>query len=162
MTAPRSVRVAVEPAPPAADRQVVIDGLREFNLPYIGEPDERPLAVLARADDGRVVGGLLGHTKYRWCYVAKLWVAAEARGAGHGSRLLAAAEAEAWRRDCLGVYLDTFEYQALPFYQRHGYELFGTLDGYPPGYRQFYLRKLQPGKGDSADHGGDSRGSAGR
>jgi GNAT superfamily N-acetyltransferase len=77
--------------------------------------------------------------------VAKLWVAAEARGAGHGSALLAAAEAEAWARGCLGVHLDTFEYQALPFYQRHGYELFGTLDGYPPGYRQFYVRKLRPG-----------------
>ena len=33
------------------------------------------------------------------------------------------------------------EYQARPFYEKLGYELFGTLDGYPPGYRQFYLRK---------------------
>jgi GNAT superfamily N-acetyltransferase len=68
----------------------------------------------------------------------------ELRGQGLGSRLLAAAEAEAWRRDCLGVFLDTFEYQALPFYQRHGYELFGTLDGYPPGWRQYHVRKLRP------------------
>lgn len=37
--------------------------------------------------------------------------------------------------------LDTFEYQARPFYEKLGYQLFGTLDGYPPGYRQFYLRK---------------------
>jgi GNAT superfamily N-acetyltransferase len=139
------VRVAVDPAPSPADEQAVIDGLRAFNAPFIGEPDERPLAAFARDEGGRVVGGLLGHTKYGWCYVAKLWVAAEARGAGHGSALLAAAEAEAWARGCLGVHLDTFEYQALPFYQRHGYELFGTLDGYPPGYRQFYVRKLRPG-----------------
>ena len=30
----------------------------------------------------------------------------------------------------------------LALYEKLGYELFGTLDGYPPGYRQFYLRKL--------------------
>jgi hypothetical protein len=42
------------------------------------------------------------------------------------------------------VFLDTFEYQALPFYERHGYELFGTLDGYPPGWRQYHVRKLRP------------------
>jgi len=28
--------------------------------------------------------------------------------------------------------------------QQLGDELWGTLDGYPPGYRQFYLRKLWP------------------
>jgi len=142
-----AVRVAVDQAPAPADEQAVRDGLAAFNEPFIGLPDERPLAAFARDAAGRVVGGLLGHTRYRWCFVAKLWVAAEHRGTGLGSRLLAGAEAEAWARDCLGVYLDTFEYQALPFYQRHGYELFGTLEGYPPGYRQYYVRKLRPGGG---------------
>ena len=138
------LRVAVDPSPSAADEQVVRDGLREFNVPFIGQPNEQSLAVFARDGAGRVVGGLLGTTKYRWCFVAKLWLAAEARGLGHGRRLLAAAEAEAWSRGCLGVYLDTFEYQALPFYEKQGYDLFGTLEGYPPGYRQFYVRKLRP------------------
>lgn len=139
-----AVRVAVDSSPSLADEQVVIDGLRAFNQPFIGPPDERRLAVFARDDAGRVLGGLLGHTKWRWCYVARLWLAAEARGGGHGAQLLAAAEAEAWARGCLGVHLDTFEYQALPFYQRHGYELYGTLEGFPPGYRQYHVRKLRP------------------
>ena len=51
------------------------------------------------------------------------------------------AESRARERGCIGVYLDTFEYQARPFYERLGYELFGTLEGYPPGYRQYYLAK---------------------
>ena len=61
----------------------------------------------------------------------------------HGVRtkLLTAAEDLARARGCVGASLDTFEYQARPFYEKLGYELFGTLDGYPPGYRQFYLRK---------------------
>ena len=54
---------------------------------------------------------------------------------------MTAAESRARERGCIGVYLDTFEYQARPFYERLGYELFGTLEGYPPGYRQYYLAK---------------------
>ena len=144
MDGPPPLRIVVEAAPSPADERVVRDGLLAFNEPFIGPPDERPLAVLVRDAEGRALGGLLGHTKWRWCYVAKFWLPAELRGAGYGSRVLAAAEAEAWARGCLGVTLDTFEYQALPFYQRQGYELIGTLEGYPPGYRQHYVRKLRP------------------
>lgn len=145
MSAPlHDVTVTVEERAAPADERVVHDGLRAFNEAVIGPPEARPLAVFARDAAGRVVGGLIGESKWRWLYVAKLWLPRELRGQGLGSRLLAAAEAEAWRRDCLGVFLDTFEYQALPFYERHGYELFGTLDGYPPGWRQYHVRKLRP------------------
>ena len=68
-------------------------------------------------------------------------VAETARGQGLGTRLLQRAEAIARARGCGNALLDTFEYQARPFYEKLGYRLFGTLDGYPPGYRQFYLTK---------------------
>ena len=123
----------------------MLDGLREFNAPFIGQPNLAPIGIFVRDENtGAPIGGLVGHVKYRWLYVAKLWLPESLRGQGWGSRVLRTAEAEAWRRECLGVYLDTFEYQALPFYQRLGYELYGTLDGYPPGYRQYYVRKLNP------------------
>ncbi len=88
-----------------------------------------------------VVGGLLGHVKWRWLYVEKLWLPESLRGQGHGSRLLAEAEAFASARGCLGVHLDTFEHQALPFYRQHGYEVFGVHEGFPPGYCQYHLKK---------------------
>ena len=37
--------------------------------------------------------------------------------------------------------LDTFEFQALGFYQKQGYEIFGTLEGYCKKYERYYLRK---------------------
>ncbi len=52
-----------------------------------------------------------------------------------------AIEEFARREGCLGTYLDTFEYQALPFYEKLGYEQLGVLEGYPPGYRQYHLKK---------------------
>jgi GNAT superfamily N-acetyltransferase len=129
-----------------ADEAAIVSGLRAFNEAWIGPSNEQPVQLVARDDLG-VVGGLLGHTKWKWLYVAKLWVDERGRGKGIGTQLLTAAEELARTRGCTDASLDTFEYQARPFYEKLGYELFGTLDGYPPGFRQFYLRKrlVQPG-----------------
>ncbi len=139
-----SVTIGIDERPEPADQQVVNDGLRAFNVAVIGDPHEQPVSCFVRDAGGRVVGGLLGRVKWRWLYVAKLWLPDALRGQGIGRRMMDEIECYAWAHDCLGVYLDTFEYQALPFYQKLGYDLYGTLDGYPPGYRQFYLRKVRP------------------
>ena len=141
---PDAVQIALETAPSSDDEQVVLDGLRAFNVAVIGDPKIRPVDVFVRDENGDVVGGLVGQIKWRWLYVSKLWLPKSLRGSGVGSRLMTTAEEHAWREGCLGAYLDTFEYQALPFYQKLGYELFGTLDGFPPGYKQFYLKKNRP------------------
>ncbi len=125
----------------AEDEAAVLRGLLAFNENWIGPSHEKPVKLVARDDEG-LVGGLIGHTRWNWLYVAKLWVHERGRGQGIGTRLLTEAETIARSRGCHGASLDTFEYQARPFYEKLGYELFGTLDGYPPGYRQFYLRKL--------------------
>jgi GNAT superfamily N-acetyltransferase len=140
-----SYRVTLEPAASDADRQVVFNGLRAFNVGFIGEPNVRPVDVFVRDERSRIVGGLVGEIKWRWLYVAKLWLSEELRGRGLGTRLMAEAERFAWEQDCLGIHLDTFEYQALPFYRKLGYEQFGTLEGFPPGYRQYYLKKTRRG-----------------
>jgi GNAT superfamily N-acetyltransferase len=125
----------------AADEAAVVSGLRAFNVERLGPSNEQPVKLVARDADGSVVGGLLGHTKWRWMYVSKLWVAESARGQGVGSKLMQAAETLARARGCTDVSLDTFEFQARPFYESLGYTLFGTLEGFPPGYRQYYLTK---------------------
>ena len=123
-----------------ADEAAVIRGLLAFNEAWIGPSNEQRVKLVARDELG-IVGGLLGHTKWEWLYVAKLWVDERGRGKGIGTQLLTAAEELARTRGCTDASLNTFEYQARPFYEKLGYELFATLDGYPPGYRQFYLRK---------------------
>ncbi|MFL5639943.1 MAG: GNAT family N-acetyltransferase [Gemmatimonadaceae bacterium] len=123
-----------------ADQAAIVRGLLAFNEKWLGPSNEQPVRFIARDELG-VIGGLLGHTRWKWLYVAKLWVDDRGRGRGIGTQLMAAAEELALARGCTDASLDTFEYQARPFYEKLGYELFGTLDGYPPGYRQFYLRK---------------------
>jgi GNAT superfamily N-acetyltransferase len=141
---PGTVRVSIEPDASPADVSVVTAGLRAFNVARIGEPAEEPVQIFLRDEANRIVGGLVGHIRWRWLYVAKLWLEEAHRGAGRGGALMDAAEDHARLRGCIGAYLDTFEYQARPFYEKRGYVLFGTLDGYPPGYRQFHLAKRWP------------------
>jgi GNAT superfamily N-acetyltransferase len=138
-------RVSVEPDASAADVEVVQAGLRAFNVARLGAPAEEPVRIFVRDERGQIVGGLLGHIRWRWLYVAKLWISESHRGAGHGVALMRTAESLARERGCVGAHLDTFEYQARPFYEKLGYTVFGTLEGYPPAYRQYYLAKrLEP------------------
>src|SRR5215831_15581057 len=44
-------------------------------------------------------------------------------------------------RGAVGATVETYSFQARPFCERLGYEVFGTLDGYPPGHIKFFLRK---------------------
>jgi GNAT superfamily N-acetyltransferase len=139
------MRVTLETFPTPADVQVVLDGLRGFNVRVIGQPNIQQVTAFVRDEDGTILGGLIGEIKWLWLYVAKLWVADDLRGRKFGTRLMECAEDHAWREGCLGVHLDTFEYQALPFYEKLGYDVFGVLEGYPPGYKQYYLKKYRPG-----------------
>jgi len=52
-----------------------------------------------------------------------------------------AAEAEARKRGCDNAHCDTFDFQALPFYQKLGYETFGHLEDYPANHVRYFLRK---------------------
>jgi GNAT superfamily N-acetyltransferase len=142
--------VDVEPveileAPPDATaklRDEIKRGLMAFNVEHTGPDNYQELALAARDTSGRLVGGLYGNTAWRWLFVDLLWVDAPFRRQGLGRRLLRAAETAARARGCTWAYLDTFDFQARPFYEREGYVLFGTQEGYPPGHRKFYLSKV--------------------
>ena len=133
--------LTVETDPVPADVAALAAGLTEHALPVTGRRGFEPIAVFVRDADGCLIGGVQGLINWNWLHVALLWVSAERRRAGLGSRLLQAIERAAAERGCRWAHLDTFSYQARPFYERHGYEVFAVLDDYPPGERRFYLKK---------------------
>jgi GNAT superfamily N-acetyltransferase len=146
--------VEVTDAPQAADLDRLLAGLIAFNDPFLGPHDQRNLAVLARLG-GTLIGGLVGLTARGFLQIDLLWLSAEQRGHGFGSCLLAAAEAEAVRRGCRSAWLDTFDFQARPFYQRHGYRQFGELEGLPNGHRRYFMAKRLAPRRSGGAGGGD-------
>jgi GNAT superfamily N-acetyltransferase len=89
------------------------------------------LVVLLRDANGKLLGGILGLTWWGWLRIDIMWLDDAVRGQDWGTRLLQTAEAEALRRGCHHVFLDTMSFQALPFYQKLGYTVFGQLDDLP-------------------------------
>ena len=140
-----NLKLEIETSPAPEDAQVVLAGLRRHNDEYVPWGADVTFAVFLRTFEGEIVGGVLAKAGRGWLHIATLWVEESVRGREHGTRLIAAAEAEARRLGCHSAYLDTFSFQARPFYERCGYEVFGTLDDFPAGHQRFFMRKsLQP------------------
>lgn len=87
----------------------------------------RKVQLRAVDADGNMLGGLIGAHLQRWFFVKLLAVSPVARSRGIGSSLLARAEAMAREDGLVGIYLDTFEFQAPRFYMREGYREIGRL-----------------------------------
>ena len=135
-----TIELEITDRPSAEETDLVFRQLVGFNEAQTGPACARELAVLARGGN-ELVAGLLGFTHWNWLHIRYLWVAETFRHQGFGRRLVLAAEQEARLRGCKHAHLDTFSFQAVPFYERLGYSVFGRLEDYPPGHTKVFLQK---------------------
>lgn len=143
----KSIQTTVETDLSQADRRFVIQSLVAYNGTRAASEDYRELTAISRSE-GIIVGGLIGYTHWNWLFVQQLWVSEDHRQRGIGSSLMAAAESEAVARGCLHAHCDTFDFQALPFYQKLGYQTFGSLADFPVGHTRYFLSKRNLKNGD--------------
>ncbi|HEY9212210.1 MAG TPA: GNAT family N-acetyltransferase [Ancylobacter sp.] len=137
-----STTLTVTFEPTDADQEAITAPLVAYNRANgFADPDSTKIAVLIKDEAGTVIGGLFGFIGCRWLYIVLLVVPEELRRTGLGTRLLGEAEAAAKARGCIGVWLDTYSFQAPDFYLRNGYEAFGELKDHPPGATRIFLRK---------------------
>jgi len=127
--------------PDPKDVSFLEDQINDFNFRTTGITDGELLSALVRNEQGEVIAGIYGWTWGGTCEIRFLWVHADQRGRGLGSRLLLAAEDEARRRGCSQIVLNTHSFQAPEFYRKYGYETVGTYQDYPRGYQMYFLRK---------------------
>jgi GNAT superfamily N-acetyltransferase len=141
MTADFSISLTDQPDPD--DVRFIEAGLAAYNLQYAPPYNTQRLVVLLRDETGQLRGGLLGLTWWGWLRIDIMWLDEAVRGQEWGSRVIETAEAEGIRRGCHHAFLDTMSFQALPFYQKLGYTVFGQLDDLPAGsgHRMHFLQK---------------------
>jgi GNAT superfamily N-acetyltransferase len=120
----------------------LIEGLRNNIQEHLGSVElEIPLKIFLRDHSGKVVGGVIADCFGGWVYISILWVEKSERNLGYGTKLMRAVESEAIHLGCMHAHLDTFSYEARPFYEKLGYELFATLEDYPKGFCKYFLKK---------------------
>lgn len=78
-------------------------------------------------EDGVFLGGIVAKASKDMVFVNYLAVDPKAQGRGLGKQLLHALEERARAAGKVGVWLDTFAFQAPEFYPSLGYEKFGQL-----------------------------------
>jgi len=127
--------------PPAGAFDAIFRALDESSRATIGDARPRLLAIPIHNADGSIAGGLWSHTLFGWLHIEMMVVPEALRFRGIGSALLAAAEAEARHRGCLGAIVDTFSFQAAPFYRKMGFDQYAVLEDCPHGHQRLFFKK---------------------
>ncbi|MGW8461741.1 GNAT family N-acetyltransferase [Pseudomonas sp. CLCA07] len=136
-----TLRIERSQNPTNEEREAILTPLRAYNAAQAGQANAQPLALLVRDDNGEILGGLYGRFFYQWLFIELLSVPEQARGQGMGSTLMQMAEDLAREKECMGIWLDTFDFQAPEFYKRLGYSELGQIADYPPGHKRFFFQK---------------------
>lgn len=123
--------------------QEIGDLIRSYNRSNREAAESEPLNIYVEDDSGELMAGLVAETFGNWLEIEYLFVKEEFRGQGIGSKLLQQAESEAKKRNCRFAFVNTYQFQAPAFYQKHGYQEVFTLKDYPyTGQRHYYQKEL--------------------
>ena len=136
-----AVSFSITRTPTAEELKVVDTALDEFNLAHGAMRDVQRLCVIAKDEDGQVLGGAIGRSWGACCELQQLALSSEHRAQGIGRALLQQFENEARTRGCKLAYLDTFSFQAPLFYQACGYHVVLETTGFTKGVIKYTLQK---------------------
>jgi GNAT superfamily N-acetyltransferase len=131
--------IAIEQPPLKATLDALDHGLDVYNEQF-SPAQYQEFAVTLKDGDGTMRGGIYAISWAGMLFIKWFWIDETVRRQGFGRRILAAAEDHGRKAGCTAAYLDTFEFQARPFYEKCGYQVFGTLD-YPAGFKRYFLQK---------------------
>jgi GNAT superfamily N-acetyltransferase len=120
----------------------VLKGLGNNILEHLGDVElGRAIKIFLCNQTNGVMGGVIANCFGGWMYISLLWVDKSLRNQGYGTQLMEMAESEAVKLGNSHAHLDTYSFEARPFYEKLGYEVFAVLEDYPPGNCKYFLKK---------------------
>jgi GNAT superfamily N-acetyltransferase len=124
------------------DIGIMLEGLGRNIQKYLGNVElGKSIRIFLHDKENKTVGGIAADVFGGWIYLSLLWVEENIRNKGFGTELVKQLEAEAVQLGCKYAHLDTYSFEARPFYEQLGYEVFAKLDDYPQGYCKYFLKK---------------------
>lgn len=124
-------------------KKYVRDHVFYYNMQHF--PDEikgryQEIHLFLQDEEGQVYGGLLGETCWNWLEIHYLFVEPSLRGQRYGRKLIQEVEKIALKKKCDFIKVDTLSFQALDFYEKEGYEVYGKIEN-AGGYTHYYMKK---------------------
>ncbi|MBJ7449093.1 MAG: GNAT family N-acetyltransferase, partial [Parachlamydiales bacterium] len=97
--------------------------------------------VFLRDPNGNRIGGLTGITYWGYLFIDMLGLPKNLRHSGYGTKLMDAAEKVGIERGCKFSTVTTMDWEARPFYEKLGYVVEFTRDGYQKNSSMYFLQK---------------------
>ena len=117
--------------------------IRTYNRSNREPSKSEPLNIYAEDEMGNLMAGMVAETFGNWLEIEYLYVRDDLRRQGFGSKILEMAEKESKTRGCKYSVVNTFNFQAPNFYEKHGYKEVFALKEYPyTGERYYYTKEL--------------------
>lgn len=127
------------------DIEYVDEQLSNFNesiKPYEQDEEFHPFQYITKNESDEIIAGISAYAvMWKILYVDVLWVHESYRNQGIGSSLLAQVEKDAKEFGCKVGHLDSFDFQGKGFYEKQGYQIFGTLEDAPEGHKEYFFSK---------------------
>lgn len=130
-----------------SDYNKIARAITEFNLSHLPPHTSEnmfSLGYVIKEPVWGIIGGITARILLGNCLsIEILWVEKDFRNKGYATQLLNHLEQEARKLGSKLSIVDTFDFQALGFYEKCGYTTFGVLDDCPcPGNTRYYLKKV--------------------
>lgn len=122
------------------DVNLVRHRLQDYNDEF-WEVDTKDQYVIKLVEDDLLFGGIVFTIFGEWLEINYFWVDDSQRGRGLGVKLLNEAETFGKKIGCKTAALDTFNFQAKPFYEKNGYRVVYTKENYPIKNTRYYMEK---------------------
>ena len=119
-----------------------LDAINHSIVPPEEDGENEDIVFKIADDEGNTIAGcILVIGSWKIAELDIIWVDEKYRRKGLGSALIREAEKAARENGCYVMILGTFDFQARPLYEKHGYSLCGTVRDFPKGHENYTLIK---------------------
>lgn len=98
-----------------------------------------PYLFVITDEVGEFLGGIQGAICQGWLDIYSLYSTRTVKGVG--AALMDHVESYAREKNCKGIKLPTYEFQAPEFYKKRGYEIYAQVPDLINGYDTIYMKK---------------------
>ncbi len=134
-----NIQYSIENTPDASDDKVIRNGIVDFNAKIIKEKSSH-FSLFAK-DGDQIIGGALIWEHSDALYIDVLWCNEQYRKQGIGTKIITMIDDVAKNKRLPKIFVDTYEFQAQAFYEKHGFYCIGTIPKYLKDYNRIFMRK---------------------